>query len=87
MEWVRFGKFVDVIPDMQQFNFRSGLSAPSPDHRRYRDWLDANVGRENHTWYQSSKRNSGGFVAYRFRFKNDDDALLFRLTFSDSLHV
>jgi hypothetical protein len=87
MEWVRFGKFVDVVPDIQTFNVRDGTSSLMPDYRRYRDWLNTHVGRENMTWYQSSKRNSQGFVAYRFRFANDEDALMFKLIFNDNIHV
>jgi hypothetical protein len=83
--WVKFGKFVDVTPD--QTFFKGNPAFPMPDHRRYREWLNSNVGRESQDWIQQSKRNAQGFVAYRYRFKRDDDALMFKLTFNENIHV
>lgn len=86
MTWIKFGKFVDVKPDFMNFR-RLSFNVEVPDHRRFRDWLNTNVGREGQEWMQQSKRNNGGFVAYRYRFKNDDDAVMFKLIFTESLHV
>jgi len=86
MNWVKFGKFVDIKPDFTQIKYMS-IKTEMPDHRRFRDWLNNNIGRESLDWVQQSKRNAQGFVAYRFRFKKDDDALMFKLTFNDSLYV
>lgn len=85
MSWVKFGQFVDVKPD--QTFFKSNPKFPMPDHRRYREWLNSNVGRESLDWVQQSKRDAQGFVAYRYRFKRDDDALMFKLTFNESIHI
>lgn len=85
MDWVKSGPFVDVVPDNIRFKGVPGLHIP--DNSRFRSWLNKNVSIETHNWVQQSKRDKQGFVAYRYRFKNDDDAVMFKLTFNDSIHV
>lgn len=86
MSWVKIGQFIDVMADITEFT-RGKHTVNMPDHRRYRDWLESNVGREGTSWLQQSRRTADGFVAYRYRFRNDDEALMFKLTFHDSLYV
>lgn len=85
-DWIQVGPFVDVVADYTEFK-RGKHTTTMPDHRRYRVWLETQVGREGDTWLQQSKRTDTGFVAYRYRFKQDDDALMFKLMFNESLYT
>jgi hypothetical protein len=85
MDWVKSGPFVDVAPD--SIHLRGLLALDIPDNRMFRSWLYENVGLETQTWMEKSKIDEQRIVAYRYTFKNNEDAVMFKLAFSSSLHV
>jgi len=78
LAWMLNGSTVDVRPINTP---HARLRVIIPNNKKYVEWLTQNVGANTIDWTVTAKRNSTGFVGYRFRFRKDADAVMFKMVF------